>query len=108
MWIPKGLLLGLWMFSFGTLAYFWFILYRHLPSGAGSVDVRTLAFLTVSNPSWWLALVASLSIGLIVSRSWRIGPALWVTMAATELPRGVVCDVLHVGCQKQRNHREDV
>jgi hypothetical protein len=80
MWIAKGILLGVWLFSFGTIAYLYVVLFRRLPPGPGSIDVRTFAFLTVSNPAWWLALVACLSIALIITHSWPGRTILWVSL----------------------------
>jgi len=31
MWILKGSLLALWLFGFGTMAYLYFAIYRHMP-----------------------------------------------------------------------------
>ena len=48
-------------------------------------DLGFFPRLTVSNPSWWLAFVACLSVALIVTRSWSGRPILWIGLAVTEL-----------------------
>jgi hypothetical protein len=40
MWILKGTLLALWLFGFGTMAWLYFALYRHLrPNSAVSISM---------------------------------------------------------------------
>lgn len=85
MWLLKGTLLSVWLFSFGTIAYLYFALFRRLPSDAGSIDVRTFSHLTVLNPVWWIALAVCLAIGLFITRSWAGKPALWIALVVTEL-----------------------
>lgn len=86
---------SLWLFSFGTIAYLYFALFRRLPPGPGSIDIRSFAFLTVSNPSWWLWLVACLSIALIITHAWSGKTILWVALAVTELvPVGLLTLIL--------------
>ena len=88
MWMAKGLLLGIWFFSFGTIAYFIFFL-GFKPTPGTATDLRTVAVFTVSNPSWWLWLGACLSLGLIAARSWPgrgvVGSIVWIGLAVTEL-----------------------
>jgi hypothetical protein len=62
MWIAKGTLLGLWLFGFGTMTYFYFAIFRHMPPNS-AVDVRIITALTIQNPLWWAALVLSFVIG---------------------------------------------
>jgi hypothetical protein len=80
--IIKGLFIGVWLFSFGTIAYF--LLKGFVPRPGTSFDIRTISFMTVSNPSWYLAFVACLCVGLIVARSWHIHTAIWVGLIVTE------------------------
>jgi hypothetical protein len=90
MWIAKGTLLGIWLLSFGTIAYFVFGL-KAVPKPNVTIDVRTYSFSTVANPSWWLWLLACLSLGLIAARSWPGKPILWLGLAVTELfPLGLL------------------
>ena len=81
--IIRGLFMGVWLFSFGTIAYL--LLKGFIPTPGSAFDIRTLYFLTVYNASWWLALVASLCVGLIVARSFRIGTIWWAGLIITEL-----------------------
>jgi hypothetical protein len=84
MWIAKGTLLGAWLFSFGTIAYLYLALYRHLqPQTAVGVDLIT--HMTIQNVLWWTALATCLAIGLFITRSWSGRPALWIALVATEL-----------------------
>src|SRR5262249_31350876 len=95
MWILKGTLLGVWLFSFGTMAYLYLALFRKLPSGAGMISSNVFTGLTTSSPAWWLALIACLAIGLAITNSWPGKPILWVTLAVTELlPVGLLAMIL--------------
>jgi hypothetical protein len=95
MWIAKGLLLGVWLFTFGTIVWLCVATYRYIaiarttiPRGHSISIPPDLGFfprLTVSSPSWWLAFVACLSVALIVTRSWSGRPILWIGLALTEL-----------------------
>lgn len=98
MWIAKGTLLGVWLLSFGTIAYFVFFL-GIKPNHSTTIDVRGLTFFTISNPSWWLWFVACLALGLIVARLWPgrgvFGSIVWVGLAITELfPLGLLVLIL--------------
>jgi hypothetical protein len=84
MWIGKGILFGIWLFGFGTLAYLYSRLFRHLPPHT-SVDARSIGLLTVSNVWWWVALAACLVLGLAVARAWAVPLAVWITMAVSGL-----------------------
>jgi hypothetical protein len=93
MWIAKGLLLGAWLFTFGTIAWVCVALYRYMvasrtiPRDGHSISIPPDFFtrLTVLNTSWWLTLVACLSVALIATRSWPGRPILWIGLAVTEL-----------------------
>jgi hypothetical protein len=82
-WIVKGLFLGILLFSFGTIAYLYFALFR--PARGGIVSINLLTYLTTQNVLWWTALATCLGIGLLTTRSWPGKPILWVALAVTEL-----------------------
>ncbi|SRR5258706_1106919 len=84
MWIVKGFLLGIWLVSFGTIAYLYLAVFRRLPPG-GAVGVSVFTSLIVDNPYWWLSMVACFAIGILVTRSWPGKPILWITLIVTEL-----------------------
>jgi hypothetical protein len=95
MWIAKGLLLGLWFITFGSITWFYVAIYRKLPPGPGMFSPNLLTHLTVSNPVWWLWLVACLSIALIITHAWPGRTILWVGLAVTELvPVGLFAFIL--------------
>ncbi len=83
MWIVKGMFLGIWLFSFSTIAYLYFALFRRASGGIVAADL--IAYLTTHNPLWWTALAVSLAIGLFITRSWRGKTILWIALAVTEL-----------------------
>jgi len=84
MWIAKGTLLGFWLFGFGTMAWLYFALYRHLrPNSAVSISV--FSGLTTANAYWWAALVVCLVLGLAIARSWAGPIGLWITLLVTGL-----------------------
>jgi hypothetical protein len=90
MWIAKGLFLGIWLFSFGTLAYLYLALYRHLqPNTAVGIDI--FYSLLIRNPFWWIGIIACFAIGLLITRSWSGRPILWIALAVTEsVPVGIL------------------
>jgi hypothetical protein len=63
MWVLKGVLLGLLLLSFETIAFLAFHIYHNLPHGGGatSVDVRVFPINTIHNPWWWVALAVNLA-----------------------------------------------
>ena len=83
MWIAKGLFLGVWLFSFSTIAYLYFTLFRRASGGIVAADLVT--YLTTHNPLWWTALATCLAIGLLITRSWSGKTVLWIALAVTEL-----------------------
>ena len=85
MWIVKGIFLGIWLFSFGTMAYLYLRIYRGLPSGTGAVSANLITQMTTHNVAWWLALVLCMTIGLWITHSWSGKPILWIALAVTEL-----------------------
>ncbi len=89
MTIAKGLLLGIWLFSFGTVTFLYFALFRKASGGMVGVDI--IAHLTTHSPVWWVALVSCLALGLFTTRSWSGRPILWVALVVTELfPMGLL------------------
>ena len=86
MWILKGMFLGAWLFWFGTIAFLWSAIYRHM-SPHTAVDVRLIAGLTTQNPWWWASLVASVVIGCALVRSWpsKSSVALWIFLLVTSI-----------------------
>jgi hypothetical protein len=90
MWILKGTLLGLWLLGFGTMAFFYFAVYRNAPPNS-AVDVRVFTVNTIQNPLWWTALVVCLVLGYAIARSWSGPPILWVALLVTGLvPAGLL------------------
>src|SRR5258708_38176543 len=83
MWIVKGMFLGIWLFSFSTIAYLYFALFRRASGGMVGTDL--IAYLTTHNPLWWTALATCLAIGLLIARSWSGKPILWIALAVPEL-----------------------
>jgi hypothetical protein len=82
MWIAKGTLLALWLFGFGTMAWLYIALYRHLqPNSVVSVSVITS--LTIHHPFWWTALVACFVLGFAIARSWSGPLGVWIALAVT-------------------------
>lgn len=84
MWILKGTLLALWLFGFGTMAWLYFTLYRHMPPNS-AVGMTVITALTIQNALWWTALVVSFVIGFAIARSWRGPLGLWIALAVTGL-----------------------
>jgi hypothetical protein len=89
MWIAKGIVLSIWLFSFGWLFSLvrLYLIARKLSGGKrpGMFLFGIEALLPISNPSFWLWLVACLALGLIAARNWPGKPILWVSLAVTEL-----------------------
>ena len=84
MWMAKGTLLALWLFGFGTMAWLYIALYRHLqPNSAVSVNVITP--LTIHDPFWWTGLVVCLVLGYAIARSWSGPLGLWIALLLTGL-----------------------
>lgn len=84
MWILKGSLLSLWLFGFGTMAWLYIALYRHLqPNSAVSISVITS--LTIHHPFWWTALVVCFVLGFAIARSWSAPLGVWIALLMTGL-----------------------
>lgn len=91
MWILKGTFLGLWLFGFGTIAFFYFAIFRYVSRGT-MVAATLVTGLTTQNPWWWVALTASIAIGCALVRSWpgKGSVVFWVVLLVTSLiPAGV-------------------
>jgi hypothetical protein len=84
MWIAKGRLLAAWLFGFGTMAWLYFALYRHLPPNS-AVSISIFPGLTTANPFWWAALLVCFVLGLAIARSWSGPLGLWITLLVTGL-----------------------
>jgi hypothetical protein len=82
-WIVKGTFLGIWLFSFSTIAYLYFALFRRASGGMVGTDL--VAYLTTHNVLWWTAFATCLAIGLLLTRSWSGRPILWIALVVTEL-----------------------
>jgi hypothetical protein len=97
MWIAKGILLGVWLFSFGWLSYLvrLYLIGQKFSAGRGPGMFGIELLLPVSTLSFWLWLVAWLAIGLATARSFPVKPILWTMMAVTELvPAGLLAMIL--------------
>jgi hypothetical protein len=84
MWIAKGTLLGLWLLGFGTIAIFYFAVFRHLPPNS-IVPATILARYTIQSPFWWAVLVACFILGYTIARPWSGPTILWVGLLVTGL-----------------------
>ncbi len=84
MWIAKGSLLALWLFGFGTMAYSYFAIYRHMPPNS-AVGLSLVTAYTTRNPFWRTGLVVCLVLGYTIARSWRGPLGLWIALAVTGL-----------------------
>jgi hypothetical protein len=89
MWVPKGIFLGIWLFSFGTIAFFYFAIFRRVP-GPVMIGVDVFTHLAAS-PVVWIAAVMCVAVGLFITHSWSGRTGLWIALAVTELiPVGLV------------------
>ncbi|PYU15583.1 MAG: hypothetical protein DMG37_04635 [Acidobacteria bacterium] len=86
MWILKSIFLGVWLFGFGTIAFLWLAVYRHMAPHT-AVDLRLIAGLTTQNPWWWASLVAGVILGCALVRSWpgKASVALWIFLFLTSI-----------------------
>src|SRR6267142_7110154 len=90
MQIAKTILLGVWLASFGTLAYLYLVLYRKLPSNTAVSTSVFEAYMT-HNVFWWLGIAACFGIAFMILKAWPGRPILWVALIVTELfPVGLV------------------
>lgn len=96
MWIVKGTFLGTWLFSFGTIAFLYFAIYRNLRPNT-AVSLHVITSLTTQNPLWWIALVACIALGCALIASWprKVPSVLWITLLVTSvIPLGLLGLVL--------------
>lgn len=107
MWVAKGLLLGVWLFTFTSIVWLGVAIYRYMAVSRATIppgrsgEMTPPGFFTghtVQNVDWWLALVVCVCIALIITHSWSGKPILWIGLAVTELvPVGFVTwVVVHV------------
>src|SRR5882762_799045 len=90
MQIAKTILLGVWLASFGTLAYLYLVLYRKLPSNT-TVSVSVFEAYMTHNVFWWVGIAACFGIAFMIVRAWPGNAFVWTTLAITELfPVGLV------------------
>jgi hypothetical protein len=90
MLILKSSLLGLWLSSFGTLAYLYLSIYRRIPSGT-AVAANVFAVYTTYNLFWWAGVAASFVLAFYIVKAWPGNVFVWATVAITELvPVGLV------------------
>lgn len=82
--IVKSFFLGIWLFSFGTIAYLYLALYRRLPPST-AVSPRVFAAYTTYNVFWWIGLVACFALAFVILKSWPLKTYVWVGLAVTEL-----------------------
>jgi hypothetical protein len=88
--IAKTILLGMWLASFGTIAYLYLAIYRKLPANT-SVSVSVFEAYMTRNVFWWLGLAVCFGVAFMILRAWPGRPILWVALAVTELvPMGLV------------------
>jgi hypothetical protein len=84
MWIAKGTLLALWLFGFGTMAFFYLVIYRHLPPNS-AVGASMFITYTIDNNFWWIGLMACFAIGFVIARAWTGPLGLWIALLVTGL-----------------------
>lgn len=90
MWVLKGTLLALWLAGFGTMAWLYLSIYRHLPIDT-AVGVSAITAYTTRNLLWWAGILACLIIGYRVARSWTGPVVFWIALLVTGLvPAGIL------------------
>jgi len=82
--IVKSLFLGIWLASFGTLAYLYLALYRKLPPST-AVGVSVFKAYMTHNLLWWLGLAVCFALGFVIVKAWPGRPAFWIALGVTEL-----------------------
>jgi len=70
-WILKGSVLGLLMFSAGTIAFLLLTVSRPLGT-AKATGLSALTGMTTANPFWWTALVCCVVLGCCLVASWPV------------------------------------
>jgi hypothetical protein len=98
MWIAKGTLLGIWLFSFLWLFGIvrMYLLVKKLSGGRGPGLFGTDLLLPhVSSPAFWLWLVACFALGFAIAYSVPVRPVIWISLAVTGLvPVGLMTLIL--------------
>jgi hypothetical protein len=88
--IIKSLFLGIWLVSFGTITYLYFVLYRRLPRSTAIGSSVFAAYMTY-NPFWWAGVLACFMLSFVIVKSWPGRPIFWIALAVTELlPAGML------------------
>ena len=82
--IAKTTFLGVWLASFGTLAYLYLAIYRKLPPNT-TASTSVFAASMTYNVSWWLGITACFGIAFMILKAWSPRPILWVALIVTEL-----------------------
>jgi hypothetical protein len=88
-WIVKGVFLGLWVFTFGTVVLLYFAVFHNLRPNT-AVGSSVIAGYTTWNPLWWAALPIAIVAGCSVTRSWPGKSWFWISLVVTFLfPAGL-------------------
>ena len=89
----KGLFIGIWLFSFFTIGYLWFRLFRY--AIGGMVDVRAVQIMTIQNWLWWTGLIVCFAVGVLITRVWTPKLGVWILLSVTELiPVGLLTPLI--------------
>jgi len=67
MWLIRGILLGLALAFFGTIAYL--LSYMLRGSSARATGLTVIKAMTIYNPLYWLSFIAALVVGCLIVRS---------------------------------------
>jgi asparagine N-glycosylation enzyme membrane subunit Stt3 len=98
--IVKSLFLGIWLISFGTIAYL-YLAYRRLPPST-MVSPRVFAAYTTYSVLWWAGVAACFVLAFLIVKSWPGRPIFWVTLAVTELlPVGLLAMFLALAARNK-------
>ena len=96
-WIARGVVLSIWLFSFGWLfsVVRFFLTARKLSAGQGPGMFGIEVLVPVAHIGFWLWLMVCVGIGFLVARSWPGKPILWIGLAVTEIiPVGLLTMLL--------------
>jgi len=88
----KGIVLGASLFAIGVFVFLFAALRMRGPLLAGpgqaySIDIRTLASMTLQNFWFWVAGVACLLIGVAITASWpgKFSPVFWILVGLADV-----------------------
>ncbi len=70
MWILKGSLLGMGLFLVGTILFLIAVIGPFRANRA--IGLSAITGITIHNPLFWVAFLASLAIGCAIVRSWPL------------------------------------